>query len=798
MEPYLSDVRTSLRILRRSAGLALSAVAALAMGIGFTTIMFSIVHGATRKLPFATPDELVALTGTSARGFDLDPLPFDYMEWSRQQQAFDGLAAFQASSMNLAGDWRHPERRPGALVTPNTFALLGWRPMLGRALLPEDATPGAPAVALLGHDLWRSRFDADSGIVGRVIRVDGRPHTVIGVMPPRFGFPVHSEIWLPLAVDLGAPPAAAGARLKVLGRLRDGVSRDQAQVELATIATRLARAYPVTHEGLSARVFPFVETEMAPNTPAILYLMLGVVSFTLLIACANVANLLLARAAGRTREVAVRSALGAGRARIVAQHVWESLALAAIGGLLGLGLAHVGVRYFAVSTANIIEAFWIDFRVDGAVLGFATVLIAIAGVLAGILPGLRATSTNVAEMLKDASGGTTSLRIGRLARGLVVVEVALATGLLIMTMTFTRTAVALRAIELPFPARQIFTGQLGLQQATLASAAARARLAADLSARLEAIPGVTGAALVSVLPGRGAGNWTFTLDAPPSTSSPGGPTTGLALVTPGFFDLLGAGVLRGRALGWQDGPNAPAVAVVNASWVRRYSPDQDPVGRRVWFGEQLLEIVGVVPDLQMQDPEDLAGDGVYASLLQVRPYVVRLMLHTPGDPLALTASVRSVVEAVDPDLPLFEVATLRDAIYSDKKVLEAFGALFLLFGVGALFLTIVGLYGVVSFAVSQRSREIGVRVALGAAPGDVVTLVLGQGAALVGIGTAIGLFIAFALSQALAAVIEFVQPAGPLTYLAIAGVLVATALAGLLRPVIRALALQPITALRLD
>jgi len=670
--------------------------------------------------------------------------------------------------------------------------------MLGRALLPEDAAPGAPAVALVGYDLWRSRFDADSGLVGRVVRVDGVPRTIIGVMPPRFGFPVRSEIWLPLEVDLNAPPTAGGGRLKVFGRLREGVSPDQAQVELAGIANRLAQTYPQTHEGLSVRVFPFVETEMAPNTPAILYLMLGIVSFTLLIACANVANLLLARAAGRTREVAIRTALGAGRARIVRQHLAESLVLAAIGGLLGLGLAQVGVRYFAVSTANIIDAFWIDFRVDGAVLLFATGLVATGGLLAGILPGLRATSADVAEILKDTSGGTTGLRIGRLARALVVVEVALATGLLIMTMTFTKTAVALRAVPLPFPSRQIFTGQLGVQQETLASAAARARVAADLSARLEAIPGVTGAALVSVLPGRGAGSWTFTLDAPPTTGTPVGPTTGLALVTPGFFTLLGAGLLRGRALEWQDGPNTPPVAVVNTSWVRRFSPDRDPVGRRVWFGEQALEIVGVVPDLQMQDPEDRAGDGVYASLLQVRPYVVRVMLNTAGDPLALTASVRRVVEAVDPDLPLFEVATLREAIYSDKKVLEAFGSLFLLVGVGALFLTMVGLYGVVSFAVRQRAREIGVRMALGAAPRDVVTLVLGQGASLVGIGTAVGLFIAFGLSHALAAVIEFVQPAGFLTYLAIAGVLVATAVAGLLYPVIRALALQPMTALRLD
>jgi len=378
VERYRSDLLASLRILRRSPGLALSAVVALAMGIGFTTIMFSIVHGGTRDLPFAKPAELVALTRTVPRrgGFDLDPSAFDYLEWSRQQRSFQALGAFEANSVNLAGDANRPERRPGAVVTPNTFALLGTGPMLGRALLPEDARPGAPAVALLGYDLWRTRFEADSAIVGRVIRVDGRPHTVVGVMPPRFGFPVHGEIWFPLVIDPAAAPTAGSGGITVFGRLRDGVSPDEAQAELATIANRLARRYPDTHEGLSARVYPFVETEMAPNTAAILYLMLGVVSFVLLIACANVANLLLARAAARTREVAIRTALGAGRARIVVQHVSESLVLSALGGLLGLGIAQLGIRLFAASTADIINAFWIDFRVDGVVVLFATASVA--------------------------------------------------------------------------------------------------------------------------------------------------------------------------------------------------------------------------------------------------------------------------------------------------------------------------------------------------------------------------------------------------------------------------------------
>jgi len=800
MEGFLSELRSSARILRRSPGLSLSAIMALAMGIGFTTIMFSIVHGGTRKLPFPEPGELVAVNKTAALrgGFDLGASAFDYLEWSRQQRAFEGLAAFQANSVNLAGDASRPDRRSGALVTPNTFALLGTNPLLGRVLLDADAAPGAPAVVLLGYDLWRARFQADSGIVGQVIRVNGTSREVVGVMPPRFGFPVHSELWLPLRIDPSATPSAGRGSLTIFGRLRDGIGAGEAQAEMATIANRMGRQFPATHEGLSARVYPFVETEMAPNTATILYLMLGVVSFALLIACANVANLLLARAAGRTRETAIRTALGARRSRIVIQHLLESLVLAAIGGGMGMGIAVFGVRYFARATAGIINAFWIDFRVDVPVMMFATALVAVAAVLAGIIPGLRASSANVAELLKDSSAGTTGLRIGRLARSLVGVEVALATGLLLMTMTFTKTAIGLHAVRLPFPADQVFTGQLGLLQETLGSTDRRAALARDLTGRLDAIPGASASALVSVLPGKGAGNPIFSLDAPAADSSQSGPTTGLALVTPGFLDVLGAQVTRGRDLNWQDVATAPAVALVNQSWVRKFSNDRDPIGRQVWFDDLALEIVGVVPDLQMQDPGDPASDGVYASLLQVRPYVVRVMVRTAGDPLALTGAVRDAVEAVDRDLPLFEIATLREAIYADKKVLEAFGGLFFLFGVGALFLTVLGLYGVVSFAVRQRSREIGVRVALGATPRDVAALVLRQGAWLVGAGMAVGLLIAFALSRAMAANVDFIRPAAPLTYVAIAGVIGVTALAGLLRPVRRAVGLPPMTALRLE
>jgi predicted permease len=759
--------------------------------------MFSIVHGGTRDLPFPRSHQLVVVSPTNPReGWDLRAGHFDYLEWSRQQRAFQALAAFREGSVNLGGEGRRPERRNGARLTANGYGLLSATPLLGRVLSAGDAIPGAPAVVLLSYDLWQSRFDRDSSIVGRTLRVDGVPSTIVGVMREGFRFPVNSDVWLPLALDPSAAPGVDG-QLTMFGRLREGVTVDQARVEAATIATRLAREYRDTHGERSARVYPFVELEMEPEVKNVLYLMLGAVSFVLLIACANVANLLLARAAGRTRDVAIRTALGATRGRLIAQHLTESTLLAVVGGLLGLGMAHAAVRFFARSTAHIIEAFWMEFRVDGTVVGFAALLMMAAGLVAGLLPALRASVPDVSEVLKDAGGGTTGLRIGRAARTLVMAEMALATGLLIVTLTFVRSALELRAVALPFPARQVFTAELDLDD-YLDDPGVRERFVRDLSDRVRAIPGVRAGALATALPGRGAGQWTFSLDAPAARGGRDGPTTGLAVVTPEYFDVLDARVLRGRGLTWRDDDTAPPVVVVNETFVRKYSPDREPLGRRVFVGARGMEIVGVVPDLQIQDVDDPAAEGVYAPMLQMRPYGVRIMARAAGDPLAITPAVWSAMAAVDPDLPIFDIMTLRDAIYSEKRVLEVFSVLFLIFGLGALFLAVLGLYGVVSFAVSRRTREIGVRVALGATPRQVAGLVLRQGATLVGMGTAVGLFIAFGLSQALAAGIEDLEPAGVPTYLAIVGTLSATALVGLLWPARRALRLEPATALRAD
>ncbi len=802
METILVEVRQTLRALRKEPGLVALAVLALAMGIGFPTTMFSIVHGGTRGLPFDEAHELVAITrAVPERGIDdLRPQPFDYLEWSNQQTSFEALAAFRTEAVNLAAPGIRPERYRATAITVGTFDLLGERPAFGRDLRAEDASPGAPPVVILSHSLWQTRFAGDPNIIGRTIRADGTQHTVIGVMPERFGFPINSQLWTVLSLPVVAGPGGGRDDLQVFGRLRDGVPLERARTELATIATRLAQSQPATHAGISIRAMPFVEIEMDPAMNAVLYLMTMAVSFVLLIACANVANVLLARAAARTREVAVRISLGASRARVVGQHLVESAAIASAGGVLGVLAADVGVRWFGRMTSGILEAFWLDFRVDGVALTFAITLTAIATIAAGIGPALQASRANVAQTLRDAGPGTSSLRVGRLSRGLVVAEVALSCGLLAVAALLIRGAVQLRAVEFPFDPDQVFVGQLALQEETRADPLARNALYRDIALRLDQAPGLESAALSSAVPGRGTGNWRFLLDATAEPETSQLPSTAVAFVTPGFLDVLDAAVLRGRDISWGDDREAPRVALVNESFVARFSADRDPIGRRFRLpsGEDHT-IVGIVPDLQIRDIEERhVADGVYLPLLQGPPTNVRVVAKTNGPPLSRVGRIRDEIEAVNADLPLFEIATLRAAIYADKKVLDAMAALFLLFGAGALVLTATGLYGVVAFSVRQRTRELGIRRALGAVGRDVVGLVLRQGGRQLALGFALGIVLAVALGRAIAATLDFVSPSDPLIVGGITVALALTGLAALIVPAWRAARVTPLEALRTD
>jgi predicted permease len=798
MDRYMLDLLASIRSLARSRGTALIAVAALAMGIGFTTTMFSIVRGGTRSLPFAEPEELLILTATLPRtgSLDLRARAFDYLEWSRQQTSFENLAAFTTDGFNLSGEGARPERVSGTLVTPGTFAMLGESPAFGRSFIPADAATGAEPVVILSHGLWTNRFASDPGILGTNVRIDGTQRTVIAVMPEEFAFPIRAAAWIPLGFDAASEQPRRGPSYTVFGRLRDGVDADRAAIEMATIAERMAAAYPETHEGAGIRVYPFTEMEMPREISRALYLMVGAVSLVLLIACANVANLLLARAATRTHEVAIRTALGASRKRIIIGQLAESVMLAAVGAVIGLLFARAAVRFFAVSTDHIIEAFWMQFEVDAVVVVFASLLGIVAAAAAGIAPALRASAFDVASTLKDRPGSS-SLRIGRLSRSLVGIQVAFACGLLIVTALFVNSALQLRATRFPYVTQSVFTAQIGFT-AGGSVAGSNERLIA-LEERIAAVPGVTAATITSHFPGRGAVNEQFRLEGRTFERAQDMPYTTVTYITPGYLETLQSAPLRGRNLTWLDDADAPGAILVNSSWAATFSTDRDPLGRRLYFGDREYAIVGIVPDLMPTDIENEVQHAIYLPFQQ-SPYAwnVRIMARTQGDALGITAAVRDAAAEIDPDVPLFEIATLHDTIFADKRVLDAFGVLFFLFGIGATFMTVVGLYGVVAFAVSQRTREIGIRVALGATGKDVTRLVVGQGGKPVLIGLVFGSLLAIGLSAALAAAIEPIERPGIALFTGVLALIGGTTLLSMVAPARRALSVQPVTALRSD
>jgi predicted permease len=782
-------------LVRSNPGTALVAVATLAMGIGFTTTMYGIVHGATRSLPVDEPDRIVAVSKVAHDAtIDAGTRPFDYEAWASASRAFAALAAFETRSANLA-DEGEPERVSGAAVTDTAFRLLGVAPLLGRGIRPSDTRPEAEPIVVLSDRLWQRRFGGDPAVVGRRIRLTGVPHTVTGVMPRGFGFPVNASFWVPLRWSPSSAPGT-GARLQVFGRLADGYSIESSRAEIEAIARSRASELPSSQRAFGVEVVPFVEIETPREVIRALYLLVFAVSFVLLIACTNVANLLLARAVSRARDVAVRVALGATRRRIVAEHLVETAVLSLIASLAGLGLAHAGTRLFAAGTSHIIEAYWVDFRVDGIVVLFASVLSAAAALASGLWPALRASRTDVVESLKDGAPGSSGARVGRLSRGLLAFQIALACGLLALTMILGRSAVELRARPWPFDPERIATAELSVTEAHVADPQARRRFLLRLADELRQLPGAAAAGVASALPGRGAGSWTIGLDAP--AGSQAGLRTGVTFVTPEYFDVLDARPLAGRLLTWEDDAGRPAAAVVNRSFVARHSADRSPLGRQISIGDRALTIVGIVPDLMPQDVQDVRQDAVYASMLQFRPFTVRIMARGPERALTLVPALRAAVARVDRDLPVQEIFTLHEAVYRDKRVLEVLSSLFLVFGVGALALTAIGLYGVVSFAVTRRTREIGIRRALGASRADVVRLVVGQSGRQLAVGLAAGLLLAAALSRGFAAAVEQIAPAdGPLLAL-IAVSLSLTVMAAVLGPVRRALRLEITRALRVE
>jgi predicted permease len=805
MDQLRRDLGFAIRMLLKHPGLSAIIVITLALGIGMTTTVFSLVNGVAFKgLPFPEGDRIVALgTSDPERNIRFNNLSVhDFAEWREQQSTLVGLAALSTATVNLAGSEGKPERFTGALVTANLFNILRARPSLGRTFQDGDDLPGAEPVIMLGYDVWQDRFGGSPDVIGRTVRANGETRTIVGVAPEGFKFPDNEQLWAPLTIDPNAYERGEGPSYMGIGRLRDDVSLDEARAEFATIARRLEQAYPDTNEGLTAAVMHFPDL-VNPAMMAMLYTMLGAVIGVLLIACANVANLLLARASVRTREVAVRSALGAQRGRIISQLMTELLILTAIGGVLGYVLGQAGVGWINSVTTLEPPPYWITFESDHRVVLFVISMVVFSCIISGLVPAFRAVGVDVSEALKDEGRGSSSFRMSRFSAGLVVAEVALSCGLLIMAGLMIKSIAKLRTQDLPFTTENIFTARLRLPDADFPEVRDRVAFYEDLLPKLRAIPGVEAATLSDGLPAAGNGTRFFEIEGQAYAADEDRPFAREGIVTPGYFETFQTPVMDGRAFTIRDRSDAPPVAVVNETFISTFFPDGDPIGRRMRIivddsAHAWMTVVGVVPNMKMEGIGNQEGSpaGYYFPVSQSpMGTLVSIAIRARRSPMSITPDVRAAVESLDANLPIYEVLSMEEVIESETWLYWLFGTLFMVTGFVALFLAAVGLYGVMSFAVSRRTQEMGIRMALGADGPSLVRLVMRRGVVQLGIGLTLGIGLAALAATPLQIILYNVNARDLGVFGLVALALAATGLLASFVPAKRVTRVDPVAAL---
>ncbi|MGH7538555.1 MAG: ABC transporter permease [Gemmatimonadales bacterium] len=801
MDKLWQDLRYAVRTLSRTPAVTLIAVVTLALGIGVNTTVFSCVNALfLRPFPYGDPLRLVALRQDNpSRGWTGNEVSHpNFVDWQAQARSFQGIAAHYGSSFNLAGGDR-PERIEGEAVSWNLFGLLRIAPMLGRDFTAQDGLPGAPPVALLSAALWQRHFGGDSGIVGRTISLSGQPHTVIGVLPPPHQFPADQQLWVPIREGLSR--SRGMHYLEVIGRLRDGVTVDQANAELVTLAGRLETQYPEDNAGWSASVVPLREHEVG-EYKLVLQLMMAAVAFVLLIACANVANLLLSRAAARHREIAIRAALGAGRVRIVRQLLTESVLIALAGAALGLVVALWGLDLI-VAAVPADKPFWMVFSLDGRVLAFTAAVAIATGVLFGLAPALHAVQTDLHESLKEGSrsAGTAGAR-QRLRHALVVAEVALSLVLLIGAALMIRSFLLLQRVNPGFDRSNVLSVSVVLAGTKYDSAHTRTAFYTDLLPRLAALPGVLGAAASSAPPlSERSSTSSFTVEGQPT--EPGQePNGSWQAVTAGYLGLLGVPILRGRDVTEQDVRDSSLVAVINRSMARRFWPAEDPLGKRFHFGSAdeadapWITVVGVAGDVRHRRLSEAPANQFYIVFPQAPFRGMVLLVRTAAEPVALARAVRETVRSADDQLPVYSLQSMEQLYRSSMWEQRLYGWMFGAFAGVALLLAVVGLYGVMAYMVTLRTHEIGVRMALGAERANVRRLVVRRGLRLAAIGIGIGLVGAMAVTGTLRGFLFGVTATDPVVFLGIALLLTAVALVASYLPARRAAQVDPVIALR--
>lgn len=804
LNSLLADVRYSLRSLWKGRAITSLAVICLGIGVGLNATMFSVVDGVLiQSLPFEEPDRIVYARSSNLKADQMAGVSYpDFRDIREGAQSFQALGITQNRSLTISDGAGEPGRFLGGAVSWNLHHLLGKQPILGRAFRETDDVPGAEPVVMLGHDVWMLRYKGDPGIVGQRVLLNARPHTVIGVMPPKFAFPEIQKVWVPIA-----PIASADARSvrggEIYARLKPGVSLEQARNDLKNIGTRLSAAYPATNQDWTFHTGTLREEFIPEDVRLVILLMMGGATLVLVIACANVANLLLARATVRRREIAIRASLGAGKGRIIRQLLTESALLGVLAVPIGLAIANIGTALLRAGMPPDEIPYYIQWRVDWRTTLYTAGVAVLAAVIFGLMPALQAASGTLHASLKEGGRGNSGRR-SWLRNALVTAEVAMALTALVGAMLFVRTFVNLNKADIGFDPAPLMTMRYYLPGEPYQGEDAKARRVRDILERVERLPGVQAAYSSNFIPLDGGGSG-GRIDIEGKAVEPERrPSIAFVGVTPNFARTMGAQLTQGRLLTYTESWSRTPLAVVNETLATRLFPNEQALGRRFKIADNDIDdwftIVGIITNLQHEeiDDEEPHQPAAYVPYPYQQFVSNGLVIRVSGDPASITPAVRGAIRAADANIPIAFARTMDEVRRLTFWQYQLFGSVFSSIGLIGLLLAVVGVYGVLSYTVSQRRQEIGVMVALGASRRNVLNLIVGQGLKLAGAGVLLGLAGAAAAGKAAQSLLFNVSPFDPISFIAVSAFLMLVAFVASVIPARRATKVDPIIALRAD
>jgi putative ABC transport system permease protein len=806
VETVIQDLRFALRLIVRGRGFSLAAILALVLGIGANTVGFTIVYGAlVRSLPFEAADDLYVLSWNMKSGRRANVSVGDLEYWRAQTRVFEGLAGYSVAVVNLSDDGDLPERVEATSVTSNLFTVLRQRPLLGRDFTAGDEAPGSDPVVIIGARLWRSRFGANPTALGRIVRVNGRPATIVGVMPDGMAFPEATDLWVPLT-PTAAQRIANARTLRAFGRVHANESSEAARAEFGAIAAGMIAANPNRLTDVTGVRVETFQTRFIGGAGRPMFLtVLGAVSFVLLIACANVANLLLSRGAERAREIAVRSAIGATRARIVRQLLIESVVLAAIGGAAGLGLSAIALPIFESQIAQSLP-YWVTFRLDPLVFAYVSGVCLLTVAIFGVAPALQISKRGHGDVLKDGGRGMSGgLRARRFSGTIVVAQIALTMVLLVGASVMIRSFVTLYLIDLGIRIDGLVTMRLDLPTSKYTTAETRRAFFDRLIPRLEAIPGVEAAGVTTGVPPLDGGERLIEIEG--GTDAP--IHVGTVTITPEFFEIVDAPIRRGRGFQPFDGAPGAEHVIVNEHLARRFFGRDDPIGRRLRFTTRDASpgkpvdgwrtIVGICPNIgQGSSIDEYVNAVAYIPYRQESPGAASVLLRSRLTPATIMAAVRHEVQQLDADQPVHSVQTVAQVLAGDRWWQRTWGTMFGTIAAIALMLSAVGLYAVMAYSVAQRTQEIGVRMAVGAARNQVVWLVLRRGVSQVAVGLLVGTMGSIALANVMPGGLAGISAFDPFALVIVAALLTMVCLIACIVPARKATRVDPVVALRAE